>query len=367
MLIIQSIIIVFILAWAAIITKANQYSFKKISNPTAKLVYFLPVFFLVFLFTVLRGVETGIDYSTYLEISDRFALTPFDKIWDLPGVYMEPFLILILKWGSSLNLDLLPFITITTTAVLAVYVREFLKDSKIGWLSTLLLFTFGSYFFIFNGIAQFVICTLAFGATTYLYKGKFIKYLIAILIISLIHKTALFMIPMYFILRHKVTDQSHRKTGMAIFLIFSTLITFTFFSQILSTLTPILFPEYANRSFDAFSEVSVLIIARPLIVAIFLLMNIKYIDFNNIKERVWFNASIIALIITILSIQLGPIQRFSYFLLPYMTLQIPNIINKIPSKRKRDIYIILTVAFLILYVILTNLASDPGYTFLWQK
>lgn len=367
MLLIQLAIIAFCLMWAAFIIKANQYSFKKIENPTGKLIYFVPVFLVIFLITILRSPETGVDYLTYLEISDRLCLTPFDKIWNIPGAYMEPFLILLMKWCSSINLDLLPFVTITTLAALIMYVKEFAKDSKIGWLSTLLLISFGSYFFIFNGIAQFVACTLTFGAASYLYKGKFVKYLIAIIAISFFHKTALFMIPMYFILRHKISNQSHRKIGMTVFIIGSTFIVFTLFGQILSTLTPILFPEYANRSLNAFSEVSLFVILRPTVIVLFLLLNMKYINFNSSKEQVWFNASIISLIITILSIQLGPIQRFSYFLLPFMTLQIPSIISKIENKRKRRIYLIFTVIFLILYVILTNMTSDPGYTFLWQK
>lgn len=363
----QLLVIAFILIWAALVIKANDYSIKKIVDPTNRIIFFLPVLIIVFLITILRGVEVGIDHHIYLEISDRLAETEFRKIWTLNGVYMEPLLILIMKFCSALNYGLIPFNVVTTLLVLFIYYREFKNNSNIVWLSILITLAFGSYYTIFNGIAQFTTCILAFGASSFLYKGNFKKYLIYILLISLFHKTALFMIPMYFILRYRVSAQTHRRAAIVAMSFFALILSLLLFEYIVSSITPILFPEYSSKNLSSFDTAYSLTVVRPLIVVVFLLINKRYIDLNNIKERIWFNASIACLLMTTLSLKLGPMQRFSYFMLPYVALIVPMVISRITKKTTRFKYAITIVCILILYVIATTVIKDPGYTFLWQK
>lgn len=355
----------FALVWAVIILKANEYSIKKISNPTNKGIYLIPVFATLLFLTVARNVNTGYDYQAYLDISNALAGVNFFDMWNLPGVNMEPILMILLRLCAMLNADLIPFLFISTLSIISIYYVQIKLDSKITWLSVLLLLCFGSYFTVFNTISQFFVCTLTFAAARFIYKGEFKKYLISILLLALIHKTVLFMIPMYFILRYIPNKKISRRIAI-VGLIIIVAQMFTSFDQILGAGMSLLFPEYIGR-ISELPTVPALTIARPLLIVVFLMLTKRYINLNNIKERVWFNAAIYTLVFSIFSLKFGLMQRFTYFLTPYMVLLIPNIIAKIPNKGQRHLYISTLVVLMLGYVILTNMTSNLEYMFIWQK
>ncbi len=129
--------------------------------------------------------------------------------------------------------------------------------------------------------------------------------------------------------------------------------------------TSILYPEYSGYLKD-FLGVSSLVVIRPIFIALYILFYVKYINFKRIEERVWFNSVILLLIFTILSVQFGPFQRFTYFLLPYITLLIPLIASRIVNKKERFYHIAIVVTIMISYVVLTNLSLTTDYSFIWQ-
>jgi len=364
MLLAQLLVALFSLIWAAIIIKANKYSTKKIDDPTNKTIYLIPIFSIIFILTVFRAASTGYDYQAYLDISNALNSVSFFDMWDLPGVNMEPLLMIVLRLCILIKADLIPFLFISTLSIIFIYYKAIKSDSKIVWLSVMLLFCFGSYFTVFNTISQFFVCALAFAASKYIYEGKFVKYLILILFIALIHKTVLFMIPMYFILRYIPNKKISRRVALIGLFVVVAMMS-TIFDQIILIGTNTFFPEYAGVT--GLPSAPSLTVLRPLVIVIFIMLTKKYLDLDNMKERVWFNAAIYSLIIAIFSLKFGLMQRFTYFLIPYLILLIPNIIAKIPTRGHRHLYLFILVIIMLAYVILTNSVSNLDYTFIWQK
>ncbi len=77
------------------------------------------------------------------------------------------------------------------------------KYSENFFFSVYLFITGLSFFWMMNGIRQFIPVAVLFGCTPWIIKQKWIPYVIIVLILSTFHYTALMMIPVYWIVTCK--------------------------------------------------------------------------------------------------------------------------------------------------------------------
>ncbi|MFD4703684.1 EpsG family protein [Gottfriedia sp. NPDC058432] len=118
---------------------------------------------------------------------------------DIFSLKIEPGFAL-LNWALykiSIQPQFLIFICAAITNTLIVLTIA--KFSEKFELSILLYICIGFYFTSFNIMRQYLAISIVFWAIRYLGKGKFIKYLISILVASTFHFSALIMIPTYLI------------------------------------------------------------------------------------------------------------------------------------------------------------------------
>lgn len=331
------------------------------------LLFALPLMATVFILTVFRDISTGVDYQSYLDNTIALRGANFISMWSLPYILAEPLLLIIMKFCAFFSIGkttaLIPFLALTTATVLYIYHRSYKAYSRMPWLSWLMLFCLGSYFTIFNTTSQFFVCALSFGAAYFIYAGNFKKYLLITLLLILIHKTAVIMIPLYFLLRFWPTKKYFAAYWVLIGLL--TGVFLIFYQPIVQFAAQILFPEYASR-LDILPSVSWQILPRPVLLLAGTLLLWRYVHTNQMEDRVWVNAMIYTVIFSILALQLGVLQRFTYFLLPFSTVLIPNLISRIPERSLRKTYTWGLVVICFAYVIGTNLLATTGYRFLWQ-
>lgn len=361
MLAIQLIVALASVIWAIFIFRLAKSQGVKAKDPTNTKLYMIPIMALALFFTVFRSESTGVDHVTYASINNILAESSWSGIWSISYINMEPVLLFMMKALSSLGAGLMPFLFITTLTVFYVYYRQIKEHSAMAWMSVFLLFTFTGYFTIFNTTAQMVVSVLAFGASIFIYKGQFWKFFISILLLSLVHKTALFMIPMYFLLRIRPSGSNRAKIVYAVIGTVA-VVSHIFLDKFISIGTTVLFPEYKG-AVDTLPVVSPLVAVKPILVLALAFFYRGLFDFNNMKERVWFNAIIYTSILTLLSIKFGLFQRFTYFLLPYAVLLVPLIITR---SRNKALLVVLVVLGLIFYMVLTNAVSGGDYAFIWQ-
>lgn len=77
------------------------------------------------------------------------------------------------------------------------------KHSVDFFFSSFLFIAMVEFFWLMNGMRQFVCVVFVFLFSDLIKDGKFFKFLILILILSLVHTTVLLMIPIYFVVRAK--------------------------------------------------------------------------------------------------------------------------------------------------------------------
>lgn len=79
----------------------------------------------------------------------------------------------------------------------------FQKFSENFFFSAYLFITELSFFWMMNGIRQFIPAAILFGCTPWILKRKWLPYVITVLLLSTVHYTALMMIPVYWIVTCK--------------------------------------------------------------------------------------------------------------------------------------------------------------------
>jgi EpsG family len=167
------------------------------------------------------GTDTG-GYVAYFNGMKSFA----DVV--VVGKQMGEYGFWILNWLLHFVSDdyVILFLAIAMIVV-GCYQKGIVKYSESIEISFFLFIAGGYYSFFFNGARQAIACAIYFLAIGQMLEKNFIKYLAYVLLAFLFHKTAIMMVPMYFILNRPNTFKSNLITiviGCAVILSINTII-----------------------------------------------------------------------------------------------------------------------------------------------
>lgn len=147
------------------------------------------------LFAGIRSHRVGTDSWSYTR-NFRYELPienyEFNGLVELGYQVLEYFLL-------SITHNYFWLFFVTGLIVVGCHLLIAKKYSSDYALSILLFFTLGSYIFFFNGLRQGLAMAIVTLATPYFLEKKLYRFLIVIIIASLFHKSALIMIPVYFL------------------------------------------------------------------------------------------------------------------------------------------------------------------------
>ncbi len=168
----------------------------------------IPLFFclLVFgYFTFWIGMRTYIADTTQYIISFNIIPLDFNTAWaeinwEGKGPGFEVYKVLFKCFISSDYRWWLMSIAIISSLCVLVVLRKYSVDF---FFSSFLFISTGTYFWMMNSMRQFTCVSLLFLCCDLVKNGKFLKFFIAVLLLSTIHTTALLMIPIYFVVRSK--------------------------------------------------------------------------------------------------------------------------------------------------------------------
>lgn len=339
-----------------------SFVFKNINkSESGKKIFLIVLGVIVVFISGFRGDFT-VDYGNYSYIfyharetslanilkGDRYAEVGFTLFNKLVGIF------------TSNYSGFLVIISIIIIGVLFQYIKLY---SPYVVLSSLLLFSYGSYFTSFNTLRQYFVSILFLISMRYIYDKAFFKYLISILIFSLIHSSILFMLPFYFILQIRWSSRKNFLLNIGIIGMISIIGIFS--SRILSFITRYVYQDYAStNSFGVSTGTPIITILRPLVIFIFIIILYKNIDFSRLRELVWLNSIIFWLIFSIFATQIELLQRLTYFFIPPMIVLLPLLVSRIKSKDARILYYITVFLYVLIYGVINNL--NLPYTFIWS-
>ena len=163
--------------------------------------YVVSTFFVIFLFAALRKYTIGIDLELhYARNFERIAILPWNEVPSFIA-YDSGFNILC-KLISYISTDRQAFIVITSLIVFGSVGRYIYINGKDVVLETFMFLVSFCYMMYMNIIAQAVAMAIFLFAMEFLKEKKYIKYVLAVLLASSIHVSAiilLLMIPLSFL------------------------------------------------------------------------------------------------------------------------------------------------------------------------
>ena len=160
-------------------------------NKNRYLTYFNITF--MFLLGLLRNITVGTDTMGYE--MDFHILKNFNDVYKIRHDFEWGFLWLIINFKKYVTNEYLPFVSLIFIPFL-LGCLQFIRYKCVSIaVATFFLYTWGYYFLAFNIMRQMMALGIMLLFMPLLYKGKYIKYAVAIIVISLLfHKSGILMI-----------------------------------------------------------------------------------------------------------------------------------------------------------------------------
>lgn len=343
-----------------IISSAFLFAFKnKDSNKTITKIYLSIIGTILILFSGLRGDFTS-DYIGYSSLFSYYNTFSFKETL-FKNFGQEKGYVLLNRFVGLLTDNVVFIMIITSLIVIILYLKEIKKYSECIWISILLFVTIGQYYTSFNLIRQIIAAGIIFNGSKYLYERNFKKYLIYIIIGSLFHKTAMIMLPFYFILNMRFTFKQ------VVLVLSSTILFFGFTDTIISYIQKYFYSHYLEGMYGM-QGYHIKNVILPIVIFIFVFLHQKYVKLKSDKKlNIWVNSVMFYTFFSVLGLKIQMLERISAFFAPYVLLIFPYIIMKLKNKELRLIYIVAIVFLAIVYnfITLSGTGYDPYY-FFWN-
>lgn len=312
----------------------------------------------VVILIIIAGFRYGIgtDYSTYYHYYDNIRKGG------------EPWPWLDFEWGfillnQAIGLFYCPpevymFIVSAITVYLILYTCDKLSADRM--MSMLLFVTLYFYFSSFNILRQYLAIAIVFFSITFIKKGKLIPYILCIVLASLFHKTALIMLPLYFI--------GYRRFSLQVQGIFLGLCLFAaLFGRAMISFVLSFFPKYSvYANFEAGSawfNLGVLCAVYALA-----LVSKKMRKFTN-RDHLYMNICVIALGLMLLTYCNVLFARMAMYYYVFTILTIPHFVSRLNKKYRfpAKVAAAAMACMVCMYYLLNNNDEVVPYAFAFFK
>lgn len=296
---------------------------------------------------IISAFRYGIGYD-YLAVY----VPTFQKIVNGYTVSWDMGMILICKLIGIFSKEYIYLFIITSFIIIYYMIKGIINISDIPQLSILLFVITGAYMSSMNVVRQYMAIAIFVYSIKFIIDNNFKKYLLYMILAGMLHNSAFYLIPIFFINKLNITMRKQIIVGV-ILIAFLPIISQLFFSIVSKTKYAI----YFNTSFNDFNPTySELIISILLYIsACFFYKNNK----ENKKFRIIYNLVYIFVIISCLSFKIILAYRLIMYFKIVQILMIPIIANNIKNAKIRLGFISLWILF---YTIVTLVG---GYALNW--
>ena len=203
-----------------------------------------------------------------------------------------------------------------TSFMFLFFIYKGIKENSTNiTISVLMIFLGTSYFYSMNIVRQAIAIAIVFYAYKYIKEKKLIKYILACIIASTIHSSAIIMILLYFVANIKIS----RKTKMIIFLIFMVAS-----NTIVGILTNIIvntrFSVYFGSVFDQGQTTTLLLLVN----ITYFLLSLYYENKEDKDYNMLCNINFIACLIILLMGKIPLIDRVARYFTIFQILLVPK-------------------------------------------
>ena len=297
-------------------------------------------FFVFLTGVVLIGVAgcrwlVGTDYWQYAVNYSRYVTS-----WwvDLKS-FDEPGLKLIAKLSSVIYNDYATMFLLSSVLTVGLSVRTIARKSDMFTFSILLYIFIGAWHGSFNGVRQYLACSVIFAGHQYIIDRKLKHYLLTVLVASLFHVSALSMVALYFIPMKKLE-------GKELFLLVSTSLVFLYSSEYVLRVIEVYFRKNTSTLF-AQREVNVwriVVQIAPLVIYSLLTDKSKL----GKSDMFYVNILFVNAALSVATSGSAYLARFPIYTGIFSTLGYPRLVNY-DDKNLRALVVVTILAFYSMY------------------
>lgn len=317
-----------------------------------KLFYWMLLIYLICISGFRYGV--GTDYWNYTEMYTDW-VKPDDSLAEASDVGFN-ILIRVLQVITP-NPQILFFVT---SVIINICIISTIKrySSKFE-LSTYFYITTFVYYATFNAVRQTLAIAIVFAGTKYLLKRDWRKYIIIVLLSSLIHQSTLIMIPVYFLVNHKFMS----KFNIYICLVF--LAAFIFYNGFLEALFNMIqgtnyagYQDEMTATGEGANVLRFLVQLAPIVLVFF--YNKSIIKDDDKEFNIMMNMSLLGMLFMLLSLRHWLFARLTTIFNLYYVFTLPKILDASSDKDMRRLlsFIIMACYFIFTYMLLRSGESN---------
>lgn len=315
---------------------------------------------------IFAGLRSGVaDTPVYISQFEGFqigfsGIENLLKDSDAPGFVLFS---VFIKTYISTDYSVWLFI-IATISGISVLIGFYEYSSNFA-LSCFMFIASSQFTWMFNGIRQYMVVCILFACMSFIYKKRIIEYFILVILLSTIHKTAIVMIPIYFI----VSGEPWNKRTL--FIIFLIILCIIFANNVLNIFDSVIQESNYAIGYNELKKVddgvnifTILISLVPLLLSFFAKDILK--DKYTPQIKISINMSIISVCIYIISkitrsgILVGRMGTYfsiyNFILLPWL---LDNIFK---TNERRFIKYIMIVCYIVLFYYQMEIAWH-GYSY----
>jgi len=340
------------------IINGNELIIKKKNNYKKNAVIFLGV--ILILITGLRSPEISADYSNYDYI---FRYTIKSLTWKKILLGREPLFNLLMKIVGELTDYNVVILMLAVSAITVYFLLKYFYIETVNPIFCIfLLVSIGSYYTSFNTTRQYLAAALYVVAFKYACKRNLKKYLLTVVAISLIHFTALAMIPFYWLLN--IRWNKVKNIGINLLILLLIVVIFFEIGNVINSLVNIYYFNIDSNNPSLYeASINPLNVLRPLLIYVIAVMFRKKLNLENAKENCLLNTSFFFLVFYLYSYRVTLFIRFTYFFIPGSLVMLDRIISRVNKDNRKIIYWLL-FAFCIAWNIMGIFQNE--YLFYWE-
>ena len=310
---------------------------------------------IIAIFSIVSGLRNNIgDTQHYIHLYNVID-TEYETI---KGAYESGFLafLLVLKRISTDPQFMLIITSIIINTLNIWTIRKYTKDSYYE-LGVFMYIASGYYLVTMNGIRQALVAAILFAAVKYIIEGKFIKYLLLIILMMYFHNSVFVMIPIYFIGRTEAWSKQIR--NLLIIFCIGILCYQPAMEILFSLLKGTRYSAYDGFNAQGANILRVVVSAVPVLLAYFKREELKEWKYNNI----FVNISLINFIVMTFSKFTWIFARFSIYTQLYTFVLLPVVIDKAFKNKKEKVilYYFLIGCYIIFFFVEHKLSLNIIY------
>lgn len=314
------------------------------------------------LLTGLRGKYVGSDTGVYMNNFLTMRRIPFfTAISEKSGRFEGGYKFLTRFVGIFTDSTVVFFCI--CAGIFAICLWIFINNnSKNKFMSIMLYFTVQGFSFQLSGVRQALAMGFVLISFEYMKQRKFWKFLFWVILGSLFHKSALAIIPMYFLAYFKI---NFKNFFFYVVVGFSVIVFRTIFVNLLGTLLG--FEHYLEG--DGAQGGAIYVVLMYIVTIIIAYIYKEPFVKENKNNVLFFNMTFVSLIIYLLRYFVYIVERISFFYQFAFIILLPNVIESIPDKKTRNFVracALFLACALYAYRCLRGGNSLYNYYFFWQ-